>query len=99
MCRNCSFVAVVKAVINFSTVFEKEHGISLLAAQMLVIVGAMVSSDFLTGTSSQTYQRNIWAVIFLLRDPTILNIIEVIDGKEKGAWTLGISLLEDRTLV
>lgn len=83
---------------EFSAAYGKEHGAFYLAAQKLNTVHEMVLSHFLTGNSSQAYQRYIRIAKFLLHRYIILKIIEEIDGKEKKIRFLGILRLHDGTL-
>lgn len=64
--RGSLFVAIDKPVINFSAVFENEHGVSLFAARIVDIVEGMVSSDFLFRISPRTYQRYIQVAKFFI---------------------------------
>lgn len=59
--RNSTLVVVAKSFIKFGAKFGKELGLSFLAAKMVRIVEEIVSSDILTGTCLQTYQRYIRA--------------------------------------
>lgn len=88
----------MKSVINFSAVFEKEHGVSFLPASIAGIVENMVSSDLLSGNSSQTYQCYIQVANFFLQRTNILNIIEGIFRKKTVFRTLRISRLDDETI-
>lgn len=95
--QDFSFVTIVQSVTNFIAAFEKERCVSPFAVQLLDIDEDMVSSDLLTSKSSQTYQSSICvAKIFLLRS-NILNPMEVIEGRETGSRTFGISRLDDGT--
>lgn len=97
MCRNSSFVAILKFLMNFSAELQKERIVFCLAALMVDIVENIVSPDFLSGNSPQTYQCNIRMVKFFLQYPKILNIIRNIDGKKKRSRNLGISQLDNGT--
>lgn len=55
MSLDSSLVAVVMAVINFGAAFEKEHGISFLAARIVDIIEDRVLSDFHTSNCRQKY--------------------------------------------
>lgn len=65
---------------------------------MVDIVEVRVSSDILTGNSSQTYQRYFWTVKFLIRCLNIFKIIEGNYGEETGSRTLRISHIDNETL-
>lgn len=69
----------------------------LLATQLVNLVEDMVSSDFQTGNSPQTYQRYIRVAKYFHVRSNILHIIENIDGEESGATTLNSSQLNDET--
>lgn len=47
-CRESSFVAIVKFIMNLTASFVKEHEVPFHAAYMLDIVDDMVSADFQT---------------------------------------------------
>lgn len=83
---------------NFSTAFEKEHGVFYLASGIVDNVAEMVSSNFLTGKRYQIYLCFIQAAKLLHQCSDIINIVEDISGKETKARTLRTSYLEDRTL-
>lgn len=59
----------------------------------------MAPSNFLSGNSPQTYQRNIWVAKILFHLPNNDNAIEDIDWKEEGFRTLSISHLDNATLL
>lgn len=48
-------VVVLKSETNFYATYGKDYGASFFAARMVDIVKDMLSSDFLTGKSLQTY--------------------------------------------
>lgn len=78
--RDSFFVAIVKSVINYSAVFEKEHGVSFVAARKLDIAEYMVLSDSLSGNRPKTYPRDIWVAKFYLQRSDLLNTIGDTDG-------------------
>lgn len=82
--QDSSLIAIVKSVINFDAVFEKEHGLSFPVARMVDIVEDMASFDFLSGISFQTCQRYIRVAKFIFQHPDILIVIEDIDGGKEG---------------
>lgn len=69
-----------------------------IAVWIAYIVEDMVTFVIVTGSSSQTYQRNILVARFLRRCPNIFNIAEDNDGKETKAETLDISNLNNEIL-
>lgn len=93
ICRDSSFVAIVRSIKNFSATFEREHGVSFPAARIVDIVEEMVSFNFLTGNGNQIYQRYILLANFVLQRPDMINNFEKIDEEEAGSRTLGISHL------
>lgn len=97
--RNSSFVGIAKSVLNFSPAFDKEHGMSFLAARIVDIVDDMHLFDHLTDDSPHTYQVIIQVAKFLFQRPNIRNIIEEIDEEETGSRTLGVSRLNDKILL
>lgn len=58
----------------------------------------MVSADFLTADSPQTYQHYIQVVKFLHQLPTVRNFIEDVRGERSGARVLGIFHLDDEAM-
>lgn len=92
------FVLAVKALTTFGAEFKKEHGVSILATQMVNNVYDIVLFDFLSCDSSQSIHSYIWVAIFLLYRPNTLKVIKVIDGKRTVVSTLCISHLDDGTL-
>lgn len=99
MRRDKPLVSTVKSVIDFSTAFEESQGVSILAARMVDIAEHIDSSDILFGNNLQTYHRYILVVKMRFQRPDIFCIIENMDEEETGSRTLGISRLEDGTLV
>lgn len=93
--RDSLLVAILQSLINFNAVFEKEHGVFFLAAQMVVIVKNKISSDFLSENSPLKYQRYIQMAKIFLQRHKILNNIEVIDGEDTGCRMLGLSHIDD----
>lgn len=81
--RVSSFVATVKSVINFSVGFEKEHSLSFLPPRMVYIVEDMVSSHFLSGNSTQTYQHSIKVTKLLLQSLNIFSFTESMDERRQ----------------
>lgn len=75
LCCDASFIAIAKTEIKFIAAPEEEHGVYFLATWMVGIVNYMVSSDFLTHNSPQTYQQYIRVARFLHQRPNIFNII------------------------
>lgn len=92
-----SFLAVKKNPKNFCTASKKERAVSFLAAQIVDIVEYMASSYFLTGNSTQIFNRCIRAAKFLLRRSVDLRNLKHSDVKETGAGTLCNSQLDDES--
>lgn len=59
---------------------QKEHGVSFHGAQIMDIVQKIVLYVFPTGSSPQTYKRNIQTANFLRQRLNVLRIIDNIDG-------------------
>lgn len=83
---------------NFTAVSEKEHDVFSFGTQKLDTVMDMVSTNVLTGSSPQTYQRYIHVEVHQFQILTALSNTEGIDGEETKARTLGISNLNDKTM-
>lgn len=98
VCRDSLLVSIVNPVMNFSAAFGKEHGMCFLAARIVDIVEDVISSDLLTGNSSQTYWHYIWVAKFLYQRRIITNNIENLDGKELRVWMLDTLHLNDGSL-
>lgn len=94
---NSLFVATIKSEMNFSTAFEKEHGVSFLAHRPVSIDEDMILSDFRSDKSPETYQHYIQVVTFVLRRSNNLNIIEDFEEEKTSSRTLGFSHREDGT--
>lgn len=58
-CRDKSFVATVRFVMEFSVAFGKDHSPSTFLARMIDIVEDTVSSNYLFSKGSQIYQSYI----------------------------------------
>lgn len=95
LCRNFSFVAMIKSVMSFKEAFKKEQSVSFLAARMVNIVERMTSSDLPTSTRIQTYKCYIRLVTFFFQCPNTFNSLTDTNGDKTGAMTLGISHLDD----
>lgn len=89
---------MVNSEMNFSTAIEKGYAMSFLATRMMANLEDMISSEFLSGSSPQTYRHYIKMAKFLLQRPNILNFIEVMNGEEVSSRTVKISLLDESTL-
>lgn len=99
VCRDSSIVAAAKFLTNFSSALEKKRNLFFSPAQTVAVSEDMVSSNFLSFSSSLTYQSFIWAANFLLQRPIRLSIIVDIDEMKTTSRTLSISQLDDLTLL
>lgn len=74
--REYLFVAIVKTVMKLSAALEKEHGLFLHTARVVDMVENMISSNFLSGDSSQKIQCCIQISKFFLQRPEDFSIVK-----------------------
>lgn len=83
---------------NFRFAFEKEHGVSFFAAQLVDIDEDIASIVSLTSNGPQTYQRCICDAKKLHKRPYFLHIAQNVLGKKTRARTLEIAHCDNETL-
>lgn len=82
--RGVPFIASLKTLLKFAAMFEKEHGVSFSATQIVEIVGDIQVPELLTAVSFEIYNRYIRVVRFInerkenFRAPDILDVEEAV---------------------
>lgn len=95
--RDSSFVAKVMSIMDLSSAFEKERGMSFFD-QMVDIVEGIVSAHFPIDIIPRTYQFYIQVAWIHLQRSDAFSIFEYVDVEETESWMLCISLYDDGIL-
>lgn len=81
----------MKAILTFPIPFEKECNEKLVSPRIVDIVKDVISSDFLTGISAQTFYQYISVIRMMLKHKGVLAKEESLNSDDPGSKSRSIS--------
>lgn len=94
--RDSKLLDFIEPILNFAITSKQKYHLKLAATRNMDVVKDMISSDFLTGMSSQPYYRYIRVSTMMMRRESIFSLPESCNANDAGSKRLGNSHLDDK---
>lgn len=95
VCRDFTFVDLLKTMLNSAIAFNKEYNQKLVTICIVDNVKDMMRSDFCTGMRVQSYYRFIRASQMMLMDQNVLALVESLHTDAPESQSLEFFCLDD----
>lgn len=88
----------MESLLNYALAFEEGYVVPFVDVQIVDIIEDMTLSNFLVATSRAAYARHVSLAKLIIRQPTVVPLLQRLSRDRSTSKTLGITRLGDPAL-